>query len=162
MQIDQLSLAVRDTLAASITIRDWCQITYNKRCILQYGEDNMDLLTSDDAPWIVVCPTETEERPQSHDTIGMVALAVGINNPGRTETSLALDVRTYDGLAEAIEFARLVRAEALQTDFGCSYTKTDDTDFLSVNKYPLFLALTGIILVEPEIVARAEAWRSTT
>lgn len=161
MQIDQLSIAVRDTLGASTTIRDWCQTKYNKRCLLQYGEDAMDLLSDADAPWIVVCPTETEEKPNSHDTVGMVALAVGINNPDRTETALALDLRTYDGLAESIEFARLVYTESLKTDFKCGYTRTDNTDFLSVNKYPLFVALTGIIIVEPEIVARATAWRST-
>ena len=160
MHIDDLSLAVRDTLAVSTAIRDWCQTKYGARCILQYGEDAMDQLTADDAPWIVGCPTETQELQGSHDTVGMVALAVGIHNTGKTEMSLELDVRTYDGLTEVVEFARLVRSEALKTDFGCSYTKTDDTDFLTVNKFPLFVALTGIILVEPEIVQRATAWRA--
>jgi len=161
MDINAHAMAVIDRLKNSTVLADWCAARYSRRCILQYGEDAMDLLTQEDAPWIVVCPTETSERRDNHDTVSMVAIAVGIVNSGKSLDSAALDLRVYDGEAEVIEFARLVHGEAEGADFGCSYTKTEDTEFLTLNKFPLFLGLTGLILVEPEIVQRANMWRQT-
>jgi len=161
MDINSHTMAVIDRLKDSAGLADWCQAKYGRRCILQYGEDAMDLLTDGDAPYIVVCPTEITERRDNHDTVGMVALAVGIVNKQKSTETAALDLRIYDGEAEVIEFARLVHDEAAQADFGCSYTKTEQTEFLTLNKYPLFIGLTGLILVEPEIVQRANAWRKS-
>jgi len=159
MDLPAITKNVMDVLAGSERIRDWCTDMYGSRCMLQYGEDAMDMLRDDEAPWIVVCPTEVEEHDQTKASIGMVAIGVALVDETKTETALALDLVTYQGVDRVIEFARMVRDEALTADFLCSRPRAGDMDFLVQNQFPLFTALTGIIVVEPEIVARATAWR---